>query len=330
MTRRRKGLSRRARRGVVTRAPVPFGAPPRRRGRWALLLLVLLALLLYPLGRFLLTPPEAREAAAGLRASAVFVAADGRDVLDAERVRQVVGDRPIVVAVLRRSYRGGALAACEAVARQQPRNLVLAYRAGFPGEYPGICAGRRFPEPETEQAGASQLGGAVAVWLWHLGDVAQKASAFRVSEKTVDRTPEVESLVLAFDEAVRDDYPHGVPRRVASPAPLTLGRVLLQLLGLAGLLLAGFVGLRLLARGVERRADGGRELADRRAALGADLSRVAALLLEGPPTTRAQAEHRAEVAELYLHALTAVERADDAAGLEVAGQAVRRLTAAAR
>lgn len=301
----------------------------RRRLVRALLLLVLAAVAGYPLVRYLLLPAEAREAAVGLRSSAVFVPAGGEEVLDAERVRAVVGDRPIVVAVLAASYRGKVLHGCRAVARQQPRNLVLTYQSSRPGSYPAICAGADFPEPDVPEPRTDILGDRTDLWLLGLSRAAQQASQFRVSPASVDRTPEIEELVLAFDAQVVQDYPAGLPRRVASPAPQTLARVLAQLLGLVVLLLLGFALVRLAARRLSRALDARRERQDRRAVLDAALSEVSAELLTGRPRTKAEAARRADVAELYLHALTAFEAARGSRRLHEAERAVERVRAAA-
>ncbi len=300
----------------------------RRHRGLSLLLLVLVLLAALPLVRYLRTPGEARQAAAGLRSSAVFVPPGARGVLDADRVRQVVGDRPLVVAVLAAGYRGDALDGCEAVARQQPRNVVLTYRASDPGGYPTLCHGRSFPEPDVPAPAADDLD-RTDLWLFRLGISVQRATVYRVSRTTLDRTPEVESLVLAFDNQVAQDYPDGIPRRVASPEPETLARVLVRLAGLVGLLLALAAALRGVAVLVERRVEGDRALEDRRATLGAQLSAASALLLHARPRSRDAAERLALVAERYLLALQAVEHAATAAQLDEAERAVAELSRSA-
>lgn len=319
MSRRRRAVRRAARRPAPVR---------RRRLLPGLLVLLVLGLACVPVVRWALTPVEVRRAATALSDTSVTVA-PGTQVLDVDRVRAVVGDRPLVVAVLAPTWSGRLLDACHAIARRQPRNLVLVHRSDEVGAYPGICAGDDFPEPDVPEPRTDALGDRTDVWLFGLSRDAQLSSQFRVAPTRVDRTPEVEELVLALDAQVARVYPDGLPRRIASPAPETLGRVLLQLAGLAGLLLAAFAGLRAAAQRVRRAVEARRALAERRAELDAGLSEVSTVLLHARPQRRAEAERQERVAELYLSALTALEAAHDEQGIEAAEQAVRQVRAAA-
>lgn len=268
-----------------------------------LVAVVLLVALGWSTARYLLSAPEAREAAAGLRTDSVWVAPGAEDVLDEQRVRQVLGDRPIVVAVLAESYTGDSLDACDDVAARQPRTIVLLYLASERTEYPTICATRRFPEPAVTE-GSDALGtSAVDQWLFRLGIVAERSARYRVDDETVDRTPEVEELVLAFDALAVEEYPDGVPTRDAGAAPLTWATVLLQLAGMVVGLVALHLLLRRLAQRYGERLQARQLERARRAEVEQRLSQAASsLVLAGP------APGVAEAAEGYLAALAAFER----------------------
>lgn len=224
-------------------------APPRRTRRVlpALLLIAAVALLGWSDLRYLITAPEARTAAAALRGTTVYVAPGEQEVLDAARVEQVIGDRPIVVAVLADTYDGDQLDACKVVARLQPRTIVLAYLGSERGAYPAICATDRFPEPQNVKDSILEDVSRTDTWLSGIARTAQQASQFRVNDQQADRTPEIEELVLAFDARAVVDYPDGVPTRKAGADPRTWTAVLAQLTALVVVLAAAFAGLRWLA-----------------------------------------------------------------------------------
>lgn len=321
--RRRRRLAR----GGPKRVPTAV-TPPRRSGAvngWTLVVaLALLTAVAVPLVRFLLAPPEAREAAAGLRESVVYEAPGAGGVLDEERVRQVIGDRPIVVAVLAESYTGDHLDACKHMARRMTRTVVLTYLASEPGGYPAYCPTRRFPEPTVTEGNEYLETSAVDNWLWKVALVAQRSSQFRVDEDRLDRTPEIEEFVLAWDALAVKEYPDGVPTREAGADPITLVSVAGRLLGVLALIVVLHLALRWGAEHVGGRLAARRELQRRRLALDARLSAVAARLLHVEPggLDGRQARRQAELAERYLGALAAFEAARTAEELDAAERAL--------
>jgi hypothetical protein len=301
---------------------------PRRYGSaigWTVVLgLALLAAVLVPLVRYALTPSEAHQAAAGLRDSVVYVAPGAEDVLDEDRVRQVIGDRPIVVAVLAASYTGDHLDACEHLARRMDRTIVLTYLASEPGGYPAYCPTSRFPEPQVTEGIESLEVDAVDNWLWRVARVAQQASRFRVDERRVDRTPEIEEYVLAFDALAVREYPDGVPTRAAGADPVTSLTVAGRLLAVLAVIGTVYVALRLAATHVGGRLARRRELQHRRLALDARLSEVAGRVLhvEPGPQDGRRVRRQAALAERYLAALAAFEAARTPEELDEAERAL--------
>ncbi len=105
---------------------------PRRRRIpvWArMAILVALAFFAYQQYGYWSIPATGRAAGAGLRASAAYADPTEPDVIDLARARQVIGDRPILMAVLPAGYPKRALAACEDVAKQHPKTWSSPTRA---------------------------------------------------------------------------------------------------------------------------------------------------------------------------------------------------------
>jgi len=306
-------------------------APPRRTRRVlpALLLIAAVALLGWSDVRYLITAPEARTAAAALRGSTVYVAPGEQEVLDAARVEQVIGDRPIVVAVLADTYDGDQLDACTVVARLQPRTIVLAYLGSERGAYPAICATDRFPEPENVKDSNLEDVSRTDTWLSGIAMTAQQASQFRVNDQQADRTPEIEELVLAFDARAVVDYPDGVPTRQAGADPRTWTAVLAQLAALVVVLAAAFAGLRWLAHRLREWLQTRYALRDRKLELDTRLSQVADRMVHARPELwrddPAEAVRHAEAAERYVLALAAFEAARRPDELDAAEEALRRV-----
>lgn len=307
-------------------------ADPPRRPRRVLPVLALVAAVTF-LGwsdvRYLITAPEARTAAAALRGSTVYVAPGEQEVLVASRVRQVIGDRPIVVAVLADTYDGDQLDGCKVVARLQPRTIVLAYLGGERGAYPAICATDRFPAPQNVKDSSLEDVSRTDTWLSGIARTAQQASQFRVNDRQADRTPEIEELVLAFDARSVVDYPDGVPTREAGADPRTWTAVLAQLAALVVVLGAAFAGLRWLVHRFREWLQTRYALRDRKLELDAQLSQVADRMVSARPELwrddPAEAVRHAEAAERYLLALAAFEAARGPDELDAVAQALRRV-----
>lgn len=319
-TPRRERLGRRHRPDPAPRGLRTGPAAVERRSPYVVLgLVVALAVVLVPVVRYLLIPGETRTAAAALRDAPAYVAPGAGDLLDVDRARQVIGDRPILVAAFPASYGKGRLDVCTDIARILPSNLVLTYVG--PAS-PGICTGDDFTEPSTGKA--NSLGSKTDNWVFRLSIAADRASQFRVSDDVPDRTPEVEELVLAFDAAVARDYRDGVPRREATAGAVTWASVLLRLVGLAVGLVVLFLLLRVLAVRLRDRVHERQQLRERRLALDAELSRIAEQVLR-PRRSGSMGEASA----LYVQALTAFEGARSSEQMDAAEEAVRRTVAAA-
>ncbi|MDQ2722098.1 MAG: hypothetical protein M3Y19_02135 [Actinomycetota bacterium] len=254
-------------------------------------------------------PAPARAAGAALRGGAAY--ADPREpgVVDLARARQVLGDRPIMVAVLPADYPGSDLDACGDVAKQHSANLAMTYRGA--GD-PTVCAGSKFPAPQTKSEDTDQ-------WVFSLAIETDYAAQYRVSAESRAHTPEVEELVLAFDAAVRSDYPDGVPVRQTSPDPLVWWRVILELAGLVLLTVAVFAALRYASRKLIAVRATRAALRVRRLELTQELSKAAAeVMAEVPHESTSKARLRADAAEQYVHALSAFEAAGTATELDAA------------
>lgn len=277
------------------------GKPTRHLPGWVYVaVLVGLGLFAYQQYSYWSIPASARAAGAGLRASAAYADPDEPGVIDLARARQVIGDRPILVAVLPAQYPARDLDACLDVAGQHPKNVVVAYKGAHS---PTLCAGSQFPSPTTDDLSASE-------WIFRTAIQTQYSSRYRVSETGRSRTAEVEELVLAFDAQVQEDYADGVPTREADPDPVVWWRVMLQLAGLIILAVGVFAGVRAAANRIVRNQTARAALRARRLDLQQELSEAASEVMVFDPNERPErARLRASTAEHYLQTLTAFEAA---------------------
>lgn len=256
------------------------------------------------------TPAAVRRAAQGLDGSSAYADPSAPGVIDLARARQVIGDRPILVAVLPPNTGSRIYKLCEQVVQRHPGNVALVYQGS---KSSAICKGDDFPKPTTA-TDADQ-------WLEVLIITTDYSSSLRTSSDTTDHTPDVEEFVLAFDAAVNKDYADGIPRRSTSASTAVWWQVVTELLGLVlGVVLAVGV-LRLLA--VRTLTVLGQRRTRRLHALEqqARLSRVADTVLEPVARTKGKrAEELATAAGRYVGALTAFEAArteDDRAAVDV-------------
>jgi hypothetical protein len=244
---------------------------------------------------------DVRAAVEGFRHSSVYVEQGAPPVVNPDRVRQVLGDRPIVVAILADKplpVTGSALVKprqrlCDDIAGRVPTNIVILFagdeKAGYGSSF---CTGPRFSNEENPvPAGNFDLPLIVA---------AETSWKYRVAGQ--DLTPEVEEYVLAFDAQAAKDYPRSVPRRAAVPDELATGEVVLSLGGIVAACVALFFLLHLLAGSLRRRPRRDR------LALEARLSRIGDRVLHGDP----QDPDQAEISRKYVLALRAVEHGGDA------------------
>jgi hypothetical protein len=298
---------RRRRRGRADRERVPLPAPgrPSRRFRGLVLVVALVAVVVQFVALWTFDA-GARRAVDGLYADSVSVDPAVPGVLDVERARQVIGDRPIVAAVLPPSE--DTFDRCEDVVARHDDVVAIVW-TGTDGS--AVCVGDGFGDPDLVEKTA-------VAWLEVVILDAKYSSQYRVDDALSDRTPQLEELVLAFDAAVPDAYSDGVSRRALSASPQVGLEITLRLLAAAAAVVIGFVALRLLvlrlvAARAQRRARRTRRLEQL-----ARTARLADAVLAEHPDDPRRARARADAAGRYVLVLAAVEAARDEAALDTA------------
>ncbi|CAM4131476.1 hypothetical protein KIPE111705_41995 [Kibdelosporangium persicum] len=239
------------------------------------------------------TSDRVRAIVEGFRHSSVYVEPGAPGTVNADRVRQVLGDRPIVVAILSDDPYPATDAAggpgqqfCADVARLVPTNIVIVYgNEPEDGYNPSFCVGPRFTNEEHPVTGAN----------FDFVLIAKAETAWKYRASPTDLTPQVEEYVLAFDAQAAKDYPDTVPRRGAVPDELATGEVVLALGGIVAACVAVFFLLHVVALGIGRRTPRTRT----RLATGARLSRIGEYVMSADPRRAKQAE----VARKYVLAL---------------------------
>lgn len=258
--------------------------------------------------------PQVRAIVAGLRSSSVYMAPGAPGVVDPARVRQVIGDRPIVVAILDRTplppnSKGTdpRLVLCDQIAGQVSNDYVWVYAADDKGRYRGNdCYGPNFPHPTKAGVGMDDFD-------LSLNIEAQLSAQFRTSDTNL--TPEIEEFVLAFDADTTADY-GAVPTRSALPDELAGQQIVLACAGMVFGAAALFLLLRHGGLALRRRMAGHAALRHRHLALTARLNEIAdAVINPGRPADARDAERQADVAKRYVLALDQVEHARTGAEL---------------
>lgn len=278
---------------------------------------------------------QARKVVEGLRTTSVYEEPGGPGIVDAQRSRELIGDRAIVLVLLARpllddlTHQTDPRAErCAEIADLVATSVVILYAFDDRGEYDAeYCVGPEFAnadnpvDPEDYTTGV--VGGV------NLG------THFRVTD--TDKFAEVEEYVYTFDHYTMRDSPNGVPRRgvVVPPPPtpdaLQAWQVVLTLLGI----LAGTVALFLLLRGAgwfagrrQTRAAATRTRAEEATTR---LNRLAdAVLHPGKPENARAARRQADLAEQYVLVLRDVAAATTPAELTEVEQALTELEEAAR
>lgn len=278
---------------------------------------------------------QARKVVDGLRTTSVYEEPGGPGIVDAQRSRELIGDRAIVLVLLAKpllddsSHRTDPRAErCAEIADLVATSVVILYAFDDDGEYDAeYCVGPEFAndgnpvDPEDYTSGV--VGGV------HLG------THFRVSD--TDKFAEVEEYVYTFDHYTMRDSPNGVPRRgvVVPPPPAPDALQAWQVVLALGGILAGTVAVFLLLRGAGwfagRRRTRAAATRTRVVEVGARLNRLADTVLhpEEPENARA-ARRQADLAERYVLLLRDVEAATTPAGLTDVEQALTELEDAAR
>jgi hypothetical protein len=256
-----------------------------------------------------------RAVAEGLRTTSVYEEKPGvPGLIDAERARQLLGDRPVVLVLLDDTpllepepLESGIDELCEQIASVVTTSLVVVYATLDTGEYDQwYCAGPEFSNPQNP----------VDVSNYDFGLIARAELAWKYRSTDEDRFAEIEEYVFAFDEQAQKDYPGGVPTRAVvvppPPAPDSLQTRTL-VLSLGGVVLAPvalFALLRLIGSTATRRSRHAAGAHTRQEAINVRLNRLADAVLHPPAPKDAAAAHRqAELAERYVLLLGDVESA---------------------
>lgn len=285
------------------RPPIRRAVRPPRRTRWIVLALAVVAAAaqFVQLWTF---DDGARRAVDGLYADSVWVEPGSPAVLDVERARQVIGDRPIVAAVLPPSPE--TFDRCtDVVARHDD---VVAFVWTAPGAS-AICVGDGFGDPDLVDDTAVE-------WLERVILDAKYSSRYRVDDTRPDRTPQLEEFVLAFDAAVPDAWSGGVSRRELVASPQVGLEIVVRLLAAGAAVVVGFVALRLLVLRLAAARARRRALRTWRLEQRARTARLADAVLAEQPADPARARARAEAAGRYVLVLARVEAARDEPALD--------------
>lgn len=247
--------------------------------------------------------PDVRAVVEGFRHGSVYVEPGAPPVVNPDRVRQVIGDRPIVVAILadrplppsNSKLVGPRQKFCGDVADQVPTNEVIVFGRDRNGYNTAFCTGPDFSNPDNPVKESD--------FDFPLIAAAETAWKYRLTGS--DLTPKVEEYVLAFDAQVKDDKVATTPRRGAVPDKLATGEVVLSLGGIVAATIALFFLLSLLARFF------GRERKSRlhRLELSARLSRIGEHVLVADPQDKDQEEISRKYV-LALHAFDAGENVE--------------------
>jgi hypothetical protein len=258
--------------------------------------------------------PSARVRAVveGLRAGSVYVEPGAPGVVDPDRVRKVVGDRPIVVAILNEEplpasghINGPDYEFCEDVARLVSTSLVAVFAVDEHGVYESsYCDGAAFPGQGD--------------WGFYVDVVSTAQTAWTYRATPQDRTPEIEEFALAFDVLAAERFPAGIPRRGSVPDQLAWWQGVLAVIGMVAATVALFLSLRLLGGALRRRGTQRAALTHRRAAASTRLSRLADHVLHTErPTDLAEAGRLADAARSYVRLVGRHDEAHDPAELDV-------------
>jgi hypothetical protein len=250
---------------------------------------------------------QVRTIVAGLRSSSVYQEAGAPTVLDAARTRQIIGNRPIVVAILSKTPLppsdddDARFALCEQIADQVPTDYVWVYAANDGGKYQGSnCYGPKFPTPTKKGVDVDEFDTAVNV-------AAQLSAQYRMTD--TDFMPQIEEFVLSFDSEAATDY-GAVPTRSAVPDELAGQQVVLACAAMVLGTVAFFLLLRLGGLALRRRSATTAALRRRHTELTTRLSSIADTVINPrEPKTAKEAQRQADVAKRYVFALDELEHA---------------------
>lgn len=278
---------------------------------------------------------QARKVVEGLRTTSVYEEPGGPGIVDAERSRELIGDRAIVLVLLAEPllddpthFTDPRAERCTEIADLVATSVVILYAFDDDGDYDAeYCVGPEFVNDDNPVEAEDYVTGVV-------GGV-NLGTHFRVTD--TDRFAEVEEYVYTFDHYTMRDSPNGVPRRgvVVPPPPTPDALQAWQVVLALGGILAGMVALFLLLRGAGflagRRHTRAAAARTRAEAASTRLSGLADAVLhpEKPENARA-ARRQADLAERYVLLLRDVEAARTDAELTEVERALTELEDAAR
>jgi hypothetical protein len=281
-----------------------------------------------------LVSPRVTKIVEGLRTTSVYAEPGNPGKIDVEFARELIGDRPIVVAVLDDTPLPGsdepradpAQDLCREVADEVATSLVILFADNpedptphdlhgpdDPDERydPSFCTGPQFSNPRNP-VDADEFG---------IGLIAEVSWQYQITDENL--TPIVSEYVYAFDAKAAEVYPDGVPRRaVVPPEPPTpdkvqAGQIVLSYGGILAATAAVFLLLRLGGRAALRRRALTANTEHLRTAARARLNRLADRVLHPEPAADAESARRqAETARRYVLLLADYERADTKADLD--------------
>jgi hypothetical protein len=309
----------------------------RRVPRWPFVTVAIgLSLGYLTFGRGDLPEPEpnadvVRTVAEGLRTTSVYEAPGAPGKVDVAYARRLIGDRPIVVAVLDESPLPHTTMSlerqelCGDIADALATNLVIVFASDSRHEYgSSFCVGPEFAN-STHPGDADHFD-------FPLVAVAEQAWQYRATDE--DMTPKIEEFVYAFDSQAAQDYPDGVPTRAVvqppPPAPDTLQtwQIVLSVAGMVAGAVAVFLLFRLGAGTLRRRGRLAADARTRREAAGTELGRLAdAVLHPGTPADAEDARRQAELARRYVLVLGDFEQASTKSRLDGVEKELRELAA---
>lgn len=302
-----------------------FGIP-----RWVVFAVVIgLAGFVAVYGPWAQPSAQVRTIVDGLRASSVYEAPGAPGLMNAARARQVIGNRPIVMAILDRTPLPGSaqhsdprMELCDALADQLPTDYIWVYAADGTGKYAGNdCYGADFPHP-------TKPGVSVDSFDIELNISAETSAKYRMTD--TDLTPQIEEFVLSFDYVTGQDL-GAVPTRSAVPDELAGQQIVLACAGMVAATIALFLLLR--GGGVAFRRWRTRAAArqSRHRALSAQLNVIAdAVINPSEPRSAEDAHRQADVAKRYVFALDKLEHAHNDHDLTEAEREITELVTEVR
>lgn len=265
---------------------------------------------------------QVRTIVDGLRTSSVYQAAGAPGVVDAARARAVIGNRPIVVAVLDRTPIPSTsddprMGLCRQLAAQLPADYVWVYGQDGKGKYGGNnCYGDKFPRP-------TRAGVSMDDFDTELNVEASTSAQYRKTDANL--TPQIEEFVLSFDAVTAEDL-GAVPTRSPVPDELATQQIVLACAGMVAGAITLFLLLRISAVWLRRRRTRAAARQSRHRALSAQLNIIAdAVIHPSSPRDAAHARRQEDVAKRYVFALDQVERAHSDGELAAAEREVAKL-----